>query len=165
MTAPRKHQLHERPELLQEHIHDTYRARATPKGPMVCDGCGAVFDAGRWRWADAPAGARRGTCAACHRIADRYPAGLVECSGTFLERHADEVIGIAYNLEAREREDHPMERIMSIATEQGSVVIETTGTHLARRIGKAVHNALQGELEVEQPAGEHFVRLHWHRDA
>jgi hypothetical protein len=165
MTASRKHKLHERPELLQERIHDTYRARATPAGPMVCDGCGAVFVAGRWRWVEAPADAQRGKCAACQRVDDRYPAGVVECSGTFLARHADEVIGIAYNLEALERANRPLERIMSVATEDGSVVIETTGTHLARRIGKAVARAFHGELELEQPAGEHFVRVHWHRDA
>lgn len=165
MTAPQKNKLHERPELLQERVHDTYRRRGAPKGPLVCDACGAVFEAGRWQWIDAPKGAEHGTCPACQRIADRYPAGIVDCSGSFAASHLGELRNIASNVEHHERGRHPLERIISIVECDGRLVIETTGPHLARRIAKAVHSALDGELELEQPPGEYFVRAHWHRDA
>jgi hypothetical protein len=165
MTAPQKHQLHKRPELLQERVHDTYRNAVTPKGPLVCETCGAVFEAGRWHWVDPPANANRGKCPACHRIADSYPAGVVACSGSFVTAHLVEMTALARNIEAREAREHPLERIMSITTGDGELTIETTGTHLARRIGKAIKRAMHGELAFEQAEGEHFVRARWHRDA
>jgi hypothetical protein len=113
----------------------------------------------------APKDTHAGTCPACHRIADHYPAGVIECTGQFAIGHVDELTAIARNLETHERKDHPLERIMSVAERDGKLVIETTGTHLARRIGKAIARALHGELELQQPSGEHFVRVLWHRDA
>ena len=72
---------------------------------------------------------------------------------------------IARNVEAREGSEHPLERIMSITSGEGELTIETTGTHLARRIGKALERALHGDLAFQQAEGEHFVRARWHRDA
>jgi hypothetical protein len=160
-TSTLKHPLAKRPELLQERVHDTYRNLARPKGSLVCNGCGAVFEAGRWRWGDAPANAHRGTCPACRRIEDNYPAGVVEIGGATL----DEVTAIARNTETRERPEHPLERIIVIQERDGHITIDTTGTHLARRIGKALHRALGGDLEIEQPIGEHFVHMHLQLDA
>jgi hypothetical protein len=131
---------------------------------MLCRTCGAVYERRRWRWGEAPADAERSTCPACHRIADRYPAGVVRLTGSFIARRPAAAIAIARNVEEYERSEHPLERIMSLEQHEGEIEIETTGTHLARGIGKAIEHALGGTLEIDQPPGEHFVRVHWIRD-
>ena len=62
-------------------IDDPYARRSKPGEPTVCSDCGAVFHAGRWQWGPAPGGSERALCAACQRIRDDYPAGVVSLAG------------------------------------------------------------------------------------
>jgi hypothetical protein len=152
--------------LISEERHDPYKARGKRAGPCTCPGCGAVWEAGRWRWtngADRPAA--RATCPACHRIADRFPAGEVRLSGGFALRHRDEIMALARNTEARERAEHPLQRIMDVEEGGESATIRTTGIHLPRRIGHAIVDAYKGEIETHYDEAGHFLRVTWHRDA
>jgi hypothetical protein len=45
---------------------------------------------------------------------DRYPAGDVHLSGSFLDVHRDEIIAQIRKLEGDERKEHPLHRIMDI---------------------------------------------------
>jgi hypothetical protein len=56
---------------------------------------------------------------------------------------------------------HPLERLMSIRTERGVLVIETTGMHLARRIADAIRRTFHREAELQFQQGEDFVRVLW----
>jgi hypothetical protein len=103
-------------------------------------------------------------CPACQRIADDYPAGLVTLEGDFLAKHRPEIEGLARNLEERERAEHPMKRIMRIRdAEEGTMEIATTDTHLAQTIGKALHDAYEGEVDYNFADGENLFRVHWRR--
>ncbi|HEX9715949.1 MAG TPA: hypothetical protein VGA28_09710, partial [Desulfurivibrionaceae bacterium] len=62
------------------------------------------------------------------------------------------------------KKDHPMERLMAIVEEEGRTLVTTTGIHLARRIGEALSNAYQGELDFAYGDGEKSIRLNWSRD-
>lgn len=152
-----------REEYRQDFVHDSYRSLKKPPEPTRCPDCGAVFREGRWQWTLAPAEAHEALCPACRRIRDRFPAGYVTLEGDFFAAHRDDIVHLARNREARERAEHPLERIIAIEDVAGGVQITTTDAHLARAIGEAVHDAYKGELEVKYNREENLVRVHWAR--
>jgi hypothetical protein len=150
-------------KMIQPERQDTYKSRGKPHEPTVCGTCGAVFQGGRWAWAGAPAGARKVVCPACQRIADRFPAGRVELSGVFFKDHRDEILHLVRNVESNEKQERPLERVMTLTDDGERAVVTTTGIHLARRIGESLAHSYQGELGVKYAAGEDSVRVTWSR--
>jgi hypothetical protein len=151
--------------LIREHVHDPYRARQKLREPTLCPQCGAVYGKGRWHWAEAPAEPHQELCQACHRINDNYPAGTLSLSGDFLGKHRTEILGLARHQEELEKGEHPLNRIMGIADENGAIVITTTDIHLPRRIGAALQDAYEGELEFHYEEESYAIRVSWRRDA
>jgi hypothetical protein len=143
--------------------HDPYHAKGKCTEPTVCSDCGAVFHRGRWQWGEAPAGAQQGVCPACHRIRDQLPAGTVTLAGGFIGEHRKELLAIARNVEAREKSQHPLHRIMAVADEADRIVVTTTDVHLPRRIGEALKSTHQGELDVRFGHDEYSVQVDWRR--
>lgn len=133
-----------------------------PSGNPMCTNCGAWFHDGRWTWDPAPVNATNGLCPACLRVRDRYPAGIVTLQGSFLARHRDEILNLIKQIADVETSEHPLERIMEIDKQARKTVIRTTGTHLARRIGEALHDAYEGNLTTDYRP-ETFIRVGWAR--
>jgi NMD protein affecting ribosome stability and mRNA decay len=151
---------------MQEHIHDPYKTPHKLPEPTVCPECGAVFHHGRWEWsAKAPPNAFRASCQACHRVRDKYPAGLVTLSGAFVRTHKDELLQLAHHQESAEKQAHPLHRIMRIEEHPDSISIETTDLHLPRRIAEAVEHAYRGELQLHYDREGHFLRANWRRES
>ena len=103
---------------------DVYGLKGKLADPTACRDCGAVYRKGRWTWAPAPADAAQTRCPACRRIADDYPAGIVTVSGDFALEHADEIRGLAENLEQREKQEHPLKRVMAIDRQGDALIIK-----------------------------------------
>ena len=152
-----------RDKLIQEAEGDPYRARAKPAEPTFCPDCRAVFRSGRWRWGDPPADAGPSVCPACQRVRDDYPAGIVTLRGDFVAPHREEIVGLARNVEAREKPEHPLKRIMDVRDEDDALVIRTTDLRLARSIGDALHSAYEGELDYQYTEGGNVLRVEWNR--
>jgi hypothetical protein len=152
-----------RNKMIQPERHDTYKSRGKLQEPTACGGCGAVFLDGRWSWMAAPKGARKGRCAACQRIADRFPAGRIEIGGEFFMKHRDEVLRLVRNVEATEKVERPLERIMAIEDDRDQTVVTTTGIHLARRIGESLGRSYQGEFNFRYGDGDETIRVNWSR--
>jgi len=143
------------------------RSARSPKkaqAGVVCPGCGAVWSAGRWRWAEAPAGAAAKHCDACRRIGEGRAAGLLVLEGAFLARHKDDILALARNQEAIENREHPLNRIMSVEEGAGRIEIATTDAHLPRRIGRAIERAFGGKLALRVGEGDTRVRANWRRE-
>ena len=153
-----------RDRLVQEKSHDVYRRREKWPEPTQCSSCKAVFVGGRWTWSSSDQAVNNAVCPACQRIADRYPAGVVEIRGEFSKEHRTEILNLIHNLENAEKAEHPLERIMAISDEVDATVITTTGIHLARHIGKALARAYEGDLTMQYGDGEQSVHLSWERD-
>ncbi|RIL07822.1 MAG: ATPase [Proteobacteria bacterium] len=150
-------------KMIPERENDPYRNRAKLQDPTVCPDCGATWRDGRWSWANGPADAPRVVCPACQRTRDRYPAGILTLRGDFLAQHRDEILALARNVEEREKNEHPMNRIMAVEEDGGATVVTTTDMHLARAIGSAVHAAYKGEIDYTYADDPQMLRVTWER--
>jgi hypothetical protein len=99
--------------------------------------------------------------AACKRIADDYPAGVVELRGEYVASHREELERLARNIEERERAEHPLKRIASIKANGDVLEIATTDPKLARGIGTALRRAHRGTLHAPPTSRENLVRITW----
>ena len=154
----------QREQLLQELVHDSYKAKRKLHEPTLCPDCGAVYRQGRWQWGAAPEkDAHKERCPACHRVHDHFPAGYVTVRGAFFDQHRDEILHRMRHCEEAEKREHPLQRIMAIETDAEGTVVTTTDPHLARRIGDALHDAYKGELEYHYNKDENLLRVAWTR--
>jgi hypothetical protein len=117
---------------LDEIREDSYRENAKLPEPSHCPKCDATYMKGRWTWAKAPADAPKHTCPACKRSEDQFPAGYVTLKGPFAAAHRDEIVALVKARETRAREDHALQRIMSLEPGADGLVVTTTDAHLAR---------------------------------
>jgi NMD protein affecting ribosome stability and mRNA decay len=152
-----------RDRLPLETVMDSYKTKGKLPEPTVCPDCGAVFHAGRWQWLEKPKDAHQVSCPACHRVRDQVPAGYVLLSGEFLAAHEPEILQLIQHREAKEKAEHPLQRIMAIEKTEHGTVVTTTDIHLARGIGEALHHAYQGELEFHSSQEQDQLRVSWNR--
>lgn len=149
--------------LVKERGHDTYHSKAKLPDPTVCTECGVVYKKGRWVWNDAPESANQATCPACRRIADRFPAGLIDMTGDFFSKYQEEIINLVRNVADKEKASHPMERIMAIEDTPDGALVTTTGVHVARGIGSALYSAYNGRISMTYLDSESCVKVSWNR--
>lgn len=149
--------------------HDSknpYSTEKKYKQPTYCPNCELVYTEGRWTEGDIPNSqqAHKKLCPACRRERDKVPDGIVHLKGQYLSNHQNEILNIVKNCEKRAQSTRPLQRIMSVNKNKGSVEITTTSEHLARRIGKSIHNAHQGDLNIASAQDERLVRIYWKRE-
>jgi len=149
--------------LLVDADHDPYHAKRKIKSPAVCPDCSAVYQDGRWTWRDATIEANEYRCPACQRIADKAPAAFLTIRGKFFKKHRRELLNLIENTAARERESHPLKRIINTEETERSFVLNCTDAHLARGLGDALHNAYGGTIEYQYSKGDILLRVTWRR--
>lgn len=142
---------------------DPYERKKKLPDPTRCPSCSALFTEGRWTWEIADQPASEELCPACLRIKEKVPAGVIQLSGPFFQEKRSEIENLITNQEKLEKERHPLERLMGMIDTEAGLRVETTGIHLARRIGDALNNAYQGKLELEYLDGQRKVRVNWER--
>jgi NMD protein affecting ribosome stability and mRNA decay len=152
-----------RDRLIKEKRHDVYQEECKLPDPTVCSECNALFVEGRWSWKETKKTAKKVVCPACKRIADNFPAGYVTMKGAFFLEKRKEILSLVRNVEKQEKSEHPLERIIAITDEKDHVLISTTGTHLARRIGEALSRSYKGDYSCKYSDGEEIVRVSWQR--
>jgi len=143
--------------------NDPYKPGRKPRGATRCTDCGAVFHRGRWSWRTTPARAAAGLCPACRRIRERLPASFVLLRGGFVREHSEEILNRLRRCEQSERREHPLQRIMSLEPQADGLLVTTTDTHLARRIGDALYDAYKGELRYRYSKDDRLLRVTWSR--
>jgi hypothetical protein len=150
--------------LVQEYVHDPYFSKEKYRDSSVCEKCGVVYNHGIFEWLDTlPKEAAKIVCPACRRISDHYEGGIVVLEGQFLDEHKQEILNIIKNIAEAKKKNRPLDRIIEIKDQGERVEITTTYEHLARRLGEAVQKAYKGDLKLQYPEGEKYIRVHWKR--
>jgi hypothetical protein len=144
-----------------DHVLDPYQGDKKLRDGTTCPQCSAVYHGARWQWSARPGGAAEELCAACRRINDHFPAGIVTLRSGIGAARKEEMLRLARHQEEAEKAEHPLNRIMSIDEDAEGIVINTTDIHLPRRIGDAVKRAFHGELESHFEQDGYFVRVTW----
>jgi hypothetical protein len=140
--------------------------------PALCTRCNAIWHKGTWSTDPAVRRAlTRGQapakvlCPACRLIREDNPAGMLYLGGSYFWQNQAEILQCIHNSERNAAQKNPLERI--IHTSQGpkkTLVVETTSEKLARRLGRAVHRAHHGRLDIRFSDEDRLVRVYWHRD-
>jgi len=158
----------------------THPAASTPRGnrriheesagklPELagCPECQASYRNGRWTWEAPPIGSYAHVCPACEQIARDDAAGELRLEGRFLAGHREELEGCLRNVEAREKSEHPLKRIMSIREDGAALVVRVTDAKLVHQLGHALSKAYDGELELPGTTADRSsaARGRWRRD-
>ncbi len=149
--------------------HQQFRSKFTQQpGRLLCNHCGAIGFHKRWYVdvAESENLKRTGTaqavlCPGCTRIDEGIHEGEVILESLLLASDKDALMGLIKHTEGKCWHDNPFARIASIAEEGGRMEIRTTTRWLATRIGKELHKAFKGELEIKPIPREKFVRVYW----
>lgn len=163
MTGRAKHPgwKKDRPRGVPSRRPGIYRREAKAAGGFVCQGCGIIQHAGKWYFGAPPlAQLEAGHCPACERVRDRYPAGTLRIPTTLLAQR-DAVLHLIRNVEAAEKAEHPLERLMEIEESDGYLVVTTTGVHLARAIAHRLAKELHSRPQFRYADGEELVHVDW----
>jgi NMD protein affecting ribosome stability and mRNA decay len=148
---------------LADRIRDPYRAALKPAQPATCRDCGAVFHRGHWSWGRQPAEAHVLRCPACLRIRDHYPAGYLSLKGEFALANRAELMAFVRERGEREKNEHPLERLMGVDETADGLLVTTTGTHLARVLVQALKSAYEGRQWMRYNRDENRVRITWRK--
>jgi len=141
--------------------HDPYKAKGKLREPSLCRQCKAVYHKGRWTWDPAPVDSYDIVCPACERIRDNAPSGVLMLTGEFVAKHRDECLGLVRNEETRAKAEHPLARLITVKDQDQAVFVTTTDSHLARRMGEALHDAYHGTLTFRYEEDEDLIRVTW----
>jgi len=155
-----------------DHEAGKHRSPKAPKGPRVCERCGATYENRRWTLTPPPAAGLRTVaapattvCPACHMMAEGQFGGEVRLAGAFVARHGDEIERLLQNEADRAAEDNPTGRIAEwrrMAPDR--LTLTTTTEHLAKRLGQALHKAFDGLVHYEFSHENKFAHVTWTRE-
>ena len=149
---------------IKQQRHDVYKHKGKLIEGTVCTTCNVAYSKGRWTWNYEGETIKQIICPACRRIKDGHPAGFIELSGEFFKENNEEIINLVRNIEEQHKEEHPMQRIIRIRKRRNrSTMVETTGVHLARRIGDSISRAYQGEYSFQYADNYNRIRIQWER--
>ena len=136
------------------------------KEPTYCPNCDLVYREGRWidDSISSKEDPHEALCPACRRKRDRNPEGLVYLSGNYFEEHKKEILQLVKNDEEKAKQTRPLQQLMWVDEESNSMELATTNEHLARRIGKSIARAHDGDLDIKSGQNERLVRVYWKRE-
>ena len=151
---------------------DPYLPRVNPGETGICTDCHAIFRRRHWYFDEdefeklsVQAQTHRLVCPACHKIRDKYFEGEITLSpSSFLNEHKEEIMNLIRNEEDRAKGMNPLGRIISIAEEDGKVVVLTTNEKLSQRIGRELKKAYQGKTHYGWSEDTKCLRIVWKRE-
>ncbi|MEO0270325.1 MAG: BCAM0308 family protein [candidate division WOR-3 bacterium] len=148
-------------------LKDPYMDKNLYVDPTTCPTCGLLYH--KKRWINNPEllkelkgnhkEIQQKECPACRKIRDKYPLGIVEIFGDFVEQKNEEIHSRIKHIAAEEFTHNPLERIMIVKNEKNRIIIETTTEHLAEKIGKKIAKTFNKKVKISFSDTEKFVRV------
>ena len=149
---------------------DPFKPEEALKEPSLCMTCKTVYQQQRWsldqeeyRKLENDPKTNWITCPACQKIAAGYPEGIVTLSGSYLWKHEEEIQQILKNEEHKALEKNPFERVIRKIRDDDKLVIETTDKKLAEHLGRVLHKAHRGKLDISWAGDPDLCRVSWER--
>jgi len=136
-------------------------------GYLICTQCLASHHEKHWYTQDETLkrGWMKGTietlCPGCFRIANNICEGTVEIEGPIDPSKRAEITAMIANVENDCWQDNPSSRILSTSEQVDKVVIKTTSTWLAKRIGKQLEKTFKGHLQIKDSPDKGTVFVRW----
>lgn len=150
---------------------DPYIPEEGGREPSICESCHALYRNKRWYLDPQEFEAARNdsdvhwvTCPACQKIAEHYPEGVVTLRGEYLWNHEEEIRNTLRNEENKAMAKNPLERIIRMDREGEELVIETTEEKLAEHLGRILHRAHRGDLNISWDQDHDLCRVTWERN-
>jgi hypothetical protein len=164
---------HVRPETLPsvEKLYASRRfnqkARASA-GLFLCKQCHAISNSKHW-YCDPHELAQlqnkpdvhKTLCPGCHRVEEKLYEGQVILSSPLLVTKKINILSLIRHTESKAWLDNPSSRIANMSLKGDQLEIITTTKWLATRIGKQLHKAFKGKLQIKPSPQEKFVRVYW----
>ncbi len=149
-------------------IKDPYMDRSLYKDPTLCPSCGLIYHGKRWKMdpeliktlKEKDKEIYSKECPACRKIKDKYPLGIVEIEGNFIEEKNEEIHARIKHIAAEEYNHNPLERIIEIQNSKGKIAILTTTEHLAEKIGKKIAKTFHKNIKISFSEQEKLVRVY-----
>lgn len=148
---------------------DPYLPKEGPHDMALCKKCNAVYHNKRWAVNEGLQKKKEKNkqtlfvlCPACQKIRNKYAEGFVTLKGDYLKEHKQDILNLIKNEEERAMELNPLQKIIALKDRGNIIDITTTHEKLAQRIGKKVHKACQGELEIKWTKDK-ITRVVWQR--
>jgi len=148
-------------------LKDPYMDRDIYKDPTVCPTCGLLFHEKRWTFDEKLTHQLREKgvkfnvkdCPACRKIKDNYPLGILEVNADYVKTKKEEIKNLIKNVAQAEEKRNPLERIMKMNFDEDKIYIETTTSHLSKKIGMSIKKAFGGNLKITFSSDQKLVRV------
>ena len=154
----------------QQTSMDPFMRQGGLKEPSLCTSCKTVYQRKHWaldpeayRKLEADPKTNRICCPACQKVAAGYPEGIVTLSGSYLWKHEEEIQRILKNEAHKALAKNPFERIIRRLRDGDKLVIETTEKKLAEHLGRVLHKAHRGKLDISWTGDPNTCRVNWER--
>jgi NMD protein affecting ribosome stability and mRNA decay len=130
----------------------------------VFDGLKWIYDEGEHSKLMRTKKAEVTLCPGHQRLEKRRVDGVVTLKGEFLESHYDEAINLINNIAEKQQQRNVAALVYNMHKNGDGIMVETTDTSLAERIGKEFEKAFNGNLAIQWLDDAEFVRVNWSRD-
>lgn len=151
----------------EDKLKDPYMDRDIYKDPTICPTCGLLFHEKRWIRDEKliqelrEEGIRFNIkdCPACRKIKDNYPLGILEVNADYVKTKKEEIKNLIKNVVEVEEKRNPLERIMKMNFDEDKIYIETTTSHLSKKIGMSIKKAFGGNLKITFSSEQKLIRV------
>lgn len=154
-------------EIDVEEKRDVYLNDKPPSEPARCPVCGNVYVKKQWyrpdqKELDENRSVISYTCPGCSKVQDGYYYGELTVSGRFIRDHHEEISHLIQNRVHEVQKDNPLSKLVQVEVDGNELKLRTTNSKLAEQIGRALHRAYEGDLDIDK--SEYITRVSWSRD-
>jgi len=165
-TIPALSENHETPEhhrIEPEQLRDRHQL-----GHCYCTNCSAVCFHTHWyidpehvKRLQQDKDSKAVLCPGCTRVKEQLYEGEIVLTNSKCMDLMDEIGALMKHTEGACWYRNPTARIAVITKDEKSLCIKTTTRALAEKIGKQLHKAYKGHLEIKRVPEDRFVRVYW----
>jgi len=135
----------------------------------VCKSCHIVFVNGKWEYnkklyqelKENNKIARGIICPACRQIQEDYPLGIIYIKRELIENRLDDIKNMIKNLEKEQfKENHILDRFMSLSIENDCYVFKTTTSKFGKKIANKIEKLIHKKGEYHWTDNDEYIQIY-----